>query len=71
MGVLNSNKNLYPIIDFDITKYAKFRQYLHQFILSDNITQDNKMGLILMANIVITDLAKKANVIFIIPNMVL
>jgi len=29
------------------------------------------MGLILAANIVIIDLAKKANVIFIIPNMVL
>ena len=53
------------------TKYAKFRQYLHQFILSDNITQDNKMGLILMANIVIIDLAKKADVILITLNMVL
>ena len=29
------------------------------------------MGLILTANIVITDLAKKANVIFMIPNIVL
>ena len=29
------------------------------------------MGLILVANIVITDLAKKANVIFITPNIVL
>ena len=29
------------------------------------------MGLTLMANIVITDLAKKANIIFIIPNIVL
>ena len=28
------------------------------------------MGLTLIANVVITDLAKKANVIFIIPNMV-
>jgi len=32
--------------------------------------QDNKMGLIFIVNIVITDLAKKANVIFIIPNVV-
>jgi len=29
------------------------------------------MGLILVANIVITDLAKKANIILITPNMVL
>ena len=29
------------------------------------------MGLILMANIVITNLAKKANIILIIPNIVL
>ena len=29
------------------------------------------MGLILIANVVITDLAKKANIILIIPNMVL
>ena len=29
------------------------------------------MGLTLIANIVITDLAKKANIIFIIPNIVL
>ena len=40
-------------------------------MLSNNITQDNKMGLTLTANIVITDLAKKANVILIIPNIVL
>jgi uncharacterized membrane protein len=40
-------------------------------VLNNNIIQDNKMGLILIANIVITDLAKKADVIFIIPNMVL
>ena len=40
-------------------------------MFSNNITQDNKMGLILMVNIVIIDLAKKANVIFIIPNIVL
>ena len=33
--------------------------------------QDNKMGLILVANVVIIDLAKKADIIFIIPNMVL
>ena len=71
MGVLDSNGNLYPIIDPNITKYAEFRQYLHQFALSNNITQDNKMGLILAANIVITDLAKKANIILIIPNIVL
>ena len=33
--------------------------------------QDNKMGLTLAANIVITDLAKKADVIFITLNVVL
>jgi len=33
--------------------------------------QDNKMGLIFIANVVITDLAKKADVIFIILNIVL
>ena len=70
-GVLDSNRNLYPIADPNTTKYAKFRQYLHQFALSDNITQDNKMGLILAANIVITDLAKKANIILITPDVVL
>jgi predicted LPLAT superfamily acyltransferase len=32
--------------------------------------QDNKIGLILIANIVIIDLAKKANIILIIPNIV-
>ena len=71
MGVLDSNGNLYPIIDPNITKYAKFRQYLYWFALSNNITQDNKMGLILTANVVIVDLAKKANIILIIPNIVL
>ena len=40
-------------------------------MLSDNIIQDNKIGLILIVNIVITDLVKKANVIFIILNIVL
>jgi uncharacterized membrane protein len=40
-------------------------------MLSNNITQDNKMGLTLAANIVIIDLAKKADVILIIPNVVL
>jgi len=40
-------------------------------MLSNNITQDNKIGLILIANIVIINLAKKANIIFIILNMVL
>jgi hypothetical protein len=35
------------------------------------MTQDNKIGLTLIANIVIIDLAKKADVIFIIPNIVL
>jgi len=40
-------------------------------MLSNNITQDNKIGLTLMANIVIIDLAKKANIILIIPNVVL
>ena len=29
VGVLNSDGNLYPIIDPNTTKYAKFRQYLH------------------------------------------
>ena len=53
-----------------MTKYAKFRQYLHQFVLSNNITQDNKMELTLIANIVIADLTKKADVIFIILNIV-
>jgi len=33
--------------------------------------QDNKMGLTLIANIVIINLAKKADVIFITPNVVL
>ena len=40
-------------------------------MLSNNITQDNKMGLTLAANVVIIDLAKKADVILIIPNIVL
>jgi len=40
-------------------------------MLSNNITQNNKIGLILAANIVIIDLAKKANIILIIPNIVL
>jgi hypothetical protein len=71
MGVLNSNGNLYPITDPNTTKYAEFRQYLYWFVLSDNITQDNKIGLTLIANIVIIDLAKKADVIFITPNIVL
>ena len=71
IGVLDSNKNLYSIIDLNITKYAKFHQYLYWFALSNNIIQDNKMGLILAANIVIADLVKKANIILIIPNMVL
>jgi len=39
-------------------------------VLGNNITQDNKMGLTLTANVVITDLAKKANIILIIPNIV-
>jgi len=29
MGVLDSNRNLYFIIDPNITKYAEFRQYLY------------------------------------------
>ena len=33
--------------------------------------QDNKMGLTLIANIVIINLAKKADIIFITPNIVL
>ena len=40
-------------------------------MLGNNITQNNKIGLTLIANIVIINLAKKANVILIIPNMVL
>ena len=71
MGVLNSNRNLYPIADPNMTKYAKFRQYLHRFALSDNITQDNKIGLIFVANIVIIDLVKKANIILITLDVVL
>ena len=71
MGVLNSNRNLHPITDPNITKYAEFRQYLYQFIFSNNITQDNKMGLTLAANIVIINLAKKANIILITLNVVL
>jgi len=39
-------------------------------MLGNNITQDNKIGLILTANIVIIDLAKKADVILITPNIV-
>ena len=53
-----------------MTKYTKFHQYLHRFALSNNITQDNKIKLTLTANIVITDLAKKADVILITPNVV-
>ena len=71
IGVLDSNRNVHPIADPNMTKYAKFRQYLHRFVFGDNITQDNKMGLILITNIVITDLAKKADIIFITPNIVL
>ena len=37
IGVLDSDGNLYPIIDPNITKYVEFRQYLHQFVFSDNI----------------------------------
>ena len=70
-GVLNSDRNLYPIIDPNTIKYTKFHQYLYRFALSDNITQNNKIGLTLTANIVITDLAKKADIIFITPNIVL
>ena len=40
-------------------------------MLSNNIIQNNKMGLTLTANIVIADLAKKANIIFITLNIVL
>ena len=40
-------------------------------MFSDNITQNNKIELTFIANIIIIDLAKKANVIFIIPNIVL
>jgi hypothetical protein len=40
-------------------------------MLSNNITQDNKIGLTLAANVVIADLAKKANIILIIPDIVL
>ena len=71
ISVLDSDKNLYPIVDLNTTKYAKFRQYLYQFVFGNNITQDNKIGLIFTANIVIIDLAKKANIIFITPNVVL
>jgi len=39
-------------------------------MFSNNITQNNKIGLTLAANIVIADLAKKANIILIIPNIV-
>jgi len=39
-------------------------------MLSNNITQDNKIELTLMANIVIANLAKKANIILITPNIV-
>ena len=38
MGVLDSDRNLYPIINPNITKYAKLRQYLYRFVLGDNIT---------------------------------
>ena len=40
-------------------------------MLGNNITQNNKLGLTFTANIVIIDLAKKANIIFIISNIVL
>ena len=40
-------------------------------MFSNNIMQNNKMGLILAANIVIVDLVKKADIIFITPNIVL
>ena len=40
-------------------------------MLGNNITQNNKIGLILTANIIIIDLAKKANIILITPNIVL
>ena len=40
-------------------------------MLSNNITQNNKIELILVANIVIINLAKKANIILITPNIVL
>ena len=39
-------------------------------MLSNNITQDNKIELILAANVVIIDQAKKANIILIISNIV-
>ena len=71
INVLDSNRNLHPIINPNTTKYAEFRQYLHRFALNNNITQDNKMELTLTANIVITDLAKKADVILIILDIVL
>ena len=37
MGILNSDRNLYPITNPNTTKYAEFHQYLHQFALGDNI----------------------------------
>jgi hypothetical protein len=40
-------------------------------VFGNNITQNNKIGLILAANIVIIDLVKKADVILIIPDVVL
>ena len=43
---------------------------MYRFTLSNNITQNNKIGLILAANVVIVDLAKKADVILMTPNMV-
>ena len=70
-SVLNSDRNLHPIADLNITKYAKFHQYLHQFVFGDNIMQNNKMGLTPTANVIIADLAKKADVIFITPDVVL
>ena len=36
-GVLDSDGNLYPIADPNMTKYIKFRQYLYRFALGDNI----------------------------------
>ena len=40
-------------------------------MLSNNIMQDNKIELTFAANVVITNLAKKANIILITPNIVL
>jgi cellular nucleic acid-binding protein len=69
-GVPDSDGNLHPIADPDRTKYAEFRQYLHRFAIGDNMTQDDKIGLTLAANVVIADLAKKADVILMTPDVV-